>query len=468
MLLYIRLAIVSFLSLFCSCQQDSNRQRASSEIELRTDLPALSDALQRKQDYYKLVFLKDGFPGKLISVDSVFPHPIYGSYVLLDYLKQYEFAPNDSLYNALNIVAKAAINRMDTLEDGLVFWYPKGDYVSKAFKPHISGLTQSYYLNAFQRLYQVTGDSLYERTALKIFKSLLIPKDKHGVFHEWSGGIAFEELPETPNSFILNGWLSILYNIKTYADASGNLTADSIFQLSLESLGKLLPKYDNPELSNSRYALSGFEYFKLINASDGRVEVEKPCLFIPNEGSTSLPIADPDTANRWTSYAFGSNSQALNIGPGKYTKFNLVLSRISYPDLNELQFSLKAEQSGKLIIQAYYGNYSPRSTSFVNAEWVNFDTINIRSGLNKIRISIPWTIADLIAYPTSFSKKFGNDYYNVYHFVHIDRLNQLSQYSDNPNFQLYLNKWNLYVEKWPNMPLYQNVMTHRAFQPKLD
>ncbi len=68
-------------------------------------MPALSEELQRDQDYYRFRFLPDGYPGR----DDGWAHPIYGAYVLRDYLKQYEKAPTKRLHEGISTVAHASV-----------------------------------------------------------------------------------------------------------------------------------------------------------------------------------------------------------------------------------------------------------------------------------------------------------------------------------------------------------------------
>lgn len=82
-------------------------------------MPPFSKELQAQQDYYRFEFLDDGYPGR----DDGWAHPIYGVWVLNDYLDQHEAKPTDELEEAIRTVAHAAVERMDDHRGALVFWY---------------------------------------------------------------------------------------------------------------------------------------------------------------------------------------------------------------------------------------------------------------------------------------------------------------------------------------------------------
>jgi hypothetical protein len=107
-------------------------------------MPPLSADLQKLQDYYHFRFLPDGYPGKLDG-GSVIVQPIYGRYVIADYLRQYRVSPTPELRDAIAMVAHAAVARMEPVGDALVFWYPEELRISRQPEKHYSGLTQAYY-----------------------------------------------------------------------------------------------------------------------------------------------------------------------------------------------------------------------------------------------------------------------------------------------------------------------------------
>ncbi len=89
---------------------------------------------------------------------TVVAQPIYSRYVIADYLRQYRQDPSPDLRAAILKVAHAAIDRMETLKDALMFWYSEELQISRQPEKHYSGLTQAYYAEILFGAYQATGD----------------------------------------------------------------------------------------------------------------------------------------------------------------------------------------------------------------------------------------------------------------------------------------------------------------------
>lgn len=208
-------------------------------------MPPLSADLLKLQDYYKFRFLPDGYPGK-VDGGTVVAQPIYGRYVIADYLRQYRQDPSPDLRAAILKVAHAAIDRMEPLKDALVFWYPEELQISRQPEKHYSGLTQAYYAEILFGAYQATGDESLRAASEKSFRSLLIPREEGGVYYAWEDGVALAEVPTSPRDLILNGWLSILAAVHHYADLTGSAEASDLFARSSATVAKLLPLYDDP------------------------------------------------------------------------------------------------------------------------------------------------------------------------------------------------------------------------------
>lgn len=145
--------------------------------------------------YYNLEFLPDGFPARRTS-DGLIPHPIYGTYVLINYLDQHDLDPQPAVLESAKKIADLAVARMTTRRDALVFLYPPG--LASMTGEYYSGLTQAHYLTAFRRLHKKTEDPKHADAAARILNSLLIPVSEGGVLKQTSYGpvIAFStEIP---------------------------------------------------------------------------------------------------------------------------------------------------------------------------------------------------------------------------------------------------------------------------------
>ena len=76
--------------------------------------------------------------------------------------------------------------------------------------------------------------------------------------------------------------------------------------------------------------------------------------------------------------------------------------------------------------------------------------------VQKIWVTIPWREAWLVAYPTNFLKQIGGKNYNVYHYIHINSMKTLYEYTKRENFNKYYLKWLGYTKRWPEMQPYKS------------
>ena len=264
------------------------------------NMPAFSRTLASMQHFYKFKFLPDGYPGR----EDGWAHPIYGVYVLRDYNNQYIKKPTTELNYAIRKVANATINRMENFNGALVFWYEadpsKG---ARIYKKHYSGLTQGYYSETLYTSGKLLNDKKIIAAAEKAFKSLTIPVEEGGVLHKTPYGPVIAEVPQEPNSWILNGWQSALISVNNYATLSGSSAAKKLFLASSQAMLNTLPYYDIPDLKNSRYGLTGFAYLR-ITANTGRLKISEPKLIVPDEPST---LIQTEKGTRWQNYFYGDN-----------------------------------------------------------------------------------------------------------------------------------------------------------------
>jgi hypothetical protein len=71
-------------------------------------------------------------------------------------------------------------------------------------------------------------------------------------------------------------------------------------------------------------------------------------------------------------------------------------------------------------------------------------------------VNVPWEKAFMVAYPTHFGLSVKGKRYNLYHFIHIDRLKKLHNHTGKKIFLHYSNKWLDYVKDWESNVLYKN------------
>lgn len=413
-------------------------------------MPPFSEALQRDQDYYRMRFLPHGYPGK----EGGFAHPIYGAYVLEDYLNQYEEAPTKRLREAIAIVARASVNRMENFRGTLVFWYAADPNVARAYRRHYSGLTQAYYATALHRAGTVLRDRSLGGAAERVFASLLVPAEEGGVYYRSDLGVTVAEVPQEPNSWILNGWQSILFSVNEYARMSGSRRASQLFAESARTMARMLPLYDAASVKNSRYGLTGFAYVRLEFADpvDRLVDVEH---VVPREGAFAVPRGN---LRRWQDHVVPSDIGPDGTPATRNVRLNLVLSRASYPAPNVVRARVRGAAASKVRLSVNAGRYDPLSSSPVDEDWVPVADAPVPAGESMVELRIPWSRAtELIGYPTNFKKRLGGKQVNVYHPVHIKRLRELHAATRLSPFARWAERWNVAICQWSQMPLYRGL-----------
>lgn len=416
-----------------------------------------------KNSFYKMEFLNDGYPGKRVQ-GQLLPHPIYATYVIKYYLQQYGRRPDPEYLRSAQIVADATLKRMSNFKGTLVFWYPKGFLVGRSYKPYYSGLTQAYYTVLFYQLYELTGKVKYKEAAYKIFKSLTIPNQDGGVLDRFSGGVSIAEVPQQPSSVILNGWLSALVAIDDYARLSKSQEAHQLFQENLQTLSRILPLFDAKAYLNSRYSLTGFTKFYLHCPKNNQLRIENIMLEIPTEGRFPVQHANA-RENRWKNFIRGSHpwydKSKVFSRKGKL-ELNLVLSRLSFPQTNKLTFQISSVRPTTVQVLFLKGEYDPLKNEPAHYAKVKLTAFKSETRPKRISIDIPWNQAELIGYPTNFVKKIKGKPKNVYHTIHINKLDELYQRTGDPILKSYADKWRAYKTQWPSSPTYQKFFSEEV------
>lgn len=422
-------------------------------------MPPFTEDLEALRDFYRMEFLRDGYPGRLGEDGTLEAHPIYGVYVLNDYLEQYERNPTVPIRRALEKVASAAVSRMDPFRDSIVFWYePAPEMATRLHSRHYSGLTQGYYASTLHRVGVTLGERRFINAARKVFDSLLIPVERGGVYHNDAYGVSIAEVPSEPNGLILNGWQSALASVGEYADLTGSPRARRLYRQSAESMAKILPLYDHPQLKNSRYALLGSQYVRLVLADREQVRDISLRHRIPREGTYPVPVRE---ASRWQYFAFPEDLEATPDGhrpTHNAVRANLLVSRGSFPTPNALLVTIDAIGATTLDLELQVGSYDPLLSSPANPKWVNVGTHKVPAGRQTLEIELPWSATDLTAgYPTNFAKVIDGENTNVYHRIHIKRLRELYETTQIETFRRFADRWEGYICDWASMDLYDGL-----------
>ncbi|AXF54563.1 D-glucuronyl C5-epimerase family protein [Salicibibacter kimchii] len=419
------------------------------------DMPDFSPRLAKVSKHrYRIKFLGDGYPGKQLNGEVV-PHPIYGIYVIRDYLFQYKRTKEKKFYKAAVIVADAVINRMMSFKQTLVFWYKVNSPFNSQNEDYYSALTQAYYAAVFAEMYELTNNPKFKRTARQVYQSLKIPVVEGGVYHHSSKGPSIQEYPMEPNGYVLNGWFTAISSVKKYAETFEDPDADQFWRANLKTIIKLLPLYDAPHLANSRYTLNGTATIKARFAKTD-IELQQVQLHIPDEGLYSFSV---DSGN--TNYDHIIVDRRVAFTEGKiFTKnhnllLKTLLSRYSFPKENELHLKLRSPINTTMQLFIATPIYSPTPKKRKNKEYL-LRTVKIKKGLNNIVVNIDWKGLEDVGQATTF-KHFGSKWHNVYHFIHINRLKEFYEITGDERLLTYMTKWTKYVNQWPRIPLYNGL-----------
>ena len=417
--------------------------------EQEVGLPPLRAERKAVWDYYRIEFLPNGYPGR--RTDGVLmAHPIYGPYVITDYMTQYRTTKDQLFLDSAFRVADAAVAQMQDLQGSLVFMYDEENAkVSSKKGTWYSGLTQSRYVDVFAKLLKFPGGDRFREPLSRILESLTIPVDKGGVArYTANGGLIIEEYPATFPNCTLNGWTTATTIIKDLALSTNDEKHWEIFNQSVRGMESIISLYDVPELANSRYKLEGDATFRL-SANGSNVEVRDVQVLVPGSGTFAANV-DGDEAG-----------EALKAGPvaiaaEAFENIKVRMSRYSWPDPNKIVLTVVAEQEGQLSVAIGDADYNPFGSVPKIKDWRPLQEFDVQAGENVIEVEVPWIAAEMIAHPTNFAKKITNRQFNVYHYIHIDTIGKILEQSSSNILRYYLDKWTEAPNIWPTHPAYQD------------
>ena len=427
-----------------------------SVAQAEPKMPPLTPALENMRSFYRFHFLPDGYPGRLDDDGRVFAHPIYGTYILSDYLSQFGKTPTPELKAAIRKVANATIKRMDEFHGALVFWYqPEPERGARLYKKHYSGLTQGYYAVQLERAGQALDDAALKSAAKRAFDSLLIPDEDGGVYYDTRFGPVIAEVPQEPNSWILNGWQSALASAHKYALASKSPAAKKLVAESAKAMSRVLPLYDAPSVSNSRYGLTGFVYTRLI-FGDKPTSVRKVQLEIPGEDVVDIPRG---SGTRWQPYVVPVSVDAEGKPKSRTVDMNAVVSLASSPEPNRLEAQVDVAKETTVRLEAKLGVFDPLSSAPMEVEWTTIGRSKVAAGKSQISFDIGMDVVERVVAPTNFAKLINGEQVNVYHSIHINRLRELAAITGINDLGKWADKFSGYICDWSKNDLYDGLKT---------
>ena len=187
--------------------------------------------------------------------DSVLTyHPVIMAQYALKLLEVYR-KTGDSL--SLNIAKEHAakfIELSDTVNDALLFPYDFDCYFfdrDTMLAPWYSGMAQGQVLSVFSRLFELTDDSTYAKTAAKIFNSFYLMKGQNTPWISCidnHGDLWIEEYPHKAPSHVLNGNIFAIYGIYDYYQISKEADVLLFSKAAISTVRKNMNEYREKDL----------------------------------------------------------------------------------------------------------------------------------------------------------------------------------------------------------------------------
>lgn len=191
-------------------------------------------------------------------------------------------------------------SRLEQNQHGLWVWNHHFDweYRSPLRSPWYSGLAQGQGISLLVRAHAETGNQAYLRAAALAFASFRKSTAEGGVtFSDPDGDLWFEEYLVSPPTHILNGFIWAAWGVHDYFLATGDNSAEKLFQCAVATLLRNLDRYDLGFWS--LYELSGTLLPMVASPFYHRLHVVQ--LRIMHRLSGEEKFAQ--VADRWESYA---------------------------------------------------------------------------------------------------------------------------------------------------------------------
>jgi hypothetical protein len=402
-----------------------------------------------------------------------FFNPILPAWFLKDYIRRYGKTKNNSFLHSAKILTNAILPKSTILtHDNLkarTIYYEPGDYVARAYAKHYSGLTNSLYASAFGDLYSITKDDQYLELCKEFINSLKIPISEGGVLFKNTKGLSIAEVPLRPHGLVLNGWLSTIAYLIDSNMVLKDKELEAFIMENVKTLENIIDLYDVEELRSSRYDLTQFYNFKLLNNNKDNLKIREIRFDYPSEEELSFTPRNILIRNkgnkfsRWQFYILKNESIEYNDNEfivKKSLEFNGVLTRFGYPKTNKIVFACGCKgELCEVDFQVQIGDYSPLSASPVKRRWITLERNNIKVEGNRIEVNLPYEVIPFIGYPTNFLKQFKDNRRkrNVYHDIHIKWLRFIGNTYKREKLLKIADKWVRYKQSWKHMPEYREL-----------
>lgn len=428
--------------------------------EAAVGLPPLSERRRDTWDYYRIEFADDGYPGRRTESGWA-PHPMYGAYVIGDYIGRWRTQRVPELVAAATRVADAAVARMERRGDALVFSYPPGLGLHTMAGSFYSALTQARYLGVLGKLAEARGDDRFDEAIHGVLQSLIQPVEDGGAARRTPGGaLLLEEYPNAMPDYTLNGWTTATLLVHEHLQRTDDPLAQQIFDESVAGIIEMLPRYDLGELHNSRYRLTGQARLLLRPASAG-CQLLDGSVTMPGQGEFPLAFGGK---GKWENRVLRGLDDEKHLVAD--TELQVLTCRVSWPLPTTVELRMQAAEPTGLEVLLGHGHYRPTANQLLVDDFHPLLDHELPAGESLVRFEIPWDRIELVAYPTSFTKLIGGRRRNSYHWIHINTLDQLAQITGSPLIGYYARRWRSFTDQWPSTPPYSDdenlVLTEKA------
>lgn len=107
-----------------------------------------------------------------------------------------------------------------------------------------SAMAQGLALSFLVRVYNLTGNNIYLRTAKKALEIFDVTVEEGGVLNFYNQLPIYEEYPTKPGSHVLNGFIFSLFGLYDFGNYFDDDKSNSLFYKGINTLENILPLYD--------------------------------------------------------------------------------------------------------------------------------------------------------------------------------------------------------------------------------
>jgi hypothetical protein len=260
--------------------------------------------------------------------------------------------------------------------------------------------------------------------------------------------------PTRVPSAILNGWLSALVAVKSYAAVTGSATAADLVRTSAREVATRLARYELPAHLATSYAASTLLTLR-IDAPVGTT-VRTAALVVDGR---AIPL-------RLTREGAGSDVVQI-VGCGRRTprgirgtcprlRIDVPVTAGGVDPVSVIRLGIEGPGGRRAAVRIRPGRYDFRHLT--GRKLIGWGApVPTRSTGSRTAVTLPVTAGALTQalLPTPFVT-YGGRRVNGYHAIHITQLRALAA-EGGPTFTRYADRWLRYRCDWPGHPTYAGI-----------